>query len=77
MTAFYLMKYNGGTPKADDDIEFVCWRKLVDIKDSEISPAHLPLLKKLREFLANLDIQISKLQLLKEKFSPLSGTDKQ
>ena len=77
MTAFYLMKYNGGTPKADDDIEFVCWRKLVDIKDSEISPAHLPLLKKLREFLANLDTQITKLQLLKEKFSPLSGTDKQ
>ena len=76
MTSFYLMKYNGGTPKADDDIEFVCWRKLVDIKDSEISPAHLPLLKKLREFLANLDTQITKLQLLKEKFSPLSGTDK-
>ena len=75
MTAFYLMKYNGGTPKADDD--FVCWRKLADIKDAEISPSHLPLLNKLREFFSTLDTQISKLKLLKDKFSPQLEADKQ
>ena len=75
MTAFYLMKYNGGTPKADDDIEFVCWRKLSDIKDEEVSPSHQPLLKKLREFFANLDTQIAKLQLLKDKFNPTGTFD--
>ena len=72
MTAFYLMKYNGGTPKADDDIEFVCWKKLSDIKDEELTPSHLPLLIKLRQFFAGLNEQIAKLQLLKQKFgSPL------
>ena len=68
MTAFYLMEYKGGTPTADDDIEFVCWKKLSDIKDEEITPTHLPLLRKLREFFANLDKQIAKLQLLQIKF---------
>lgn len=57
MTFFYLMEYKGGTPVADDDIEFVTWKKIDDITDDEVSPSHLPLLNMLKKHLDDKNYQ--------------------
>ena len=51
MTFFYLMGYNGEMPVASDDIKFVCWKKLNEIKDEDIIKIHRPLFQMLRNFL--------------------------
>lgn len=53
MTFFYLVKYQGGTPKADDDIEFVTWKKFGEINEEDIGPSHRPLLHMLNDHFNN------------------------
>jgi bifunctional NMN adenylyltransferase/nudix hydrolase len=53
MTFFYLMKYTGGTPQADDDIEFVTWKKFGEINEEEVSESHRPLLHMLNDYFSN------------------------
>jgi len=47
MTFFYLMKYNGGTPGAADDIAHVKWFKFGEIAETDIRNGHRPLIRML------------------------------
>lgn len=51
MTFIYIMRYNGGTPVASDDIEFVTWKKILSIGQEEISENHRPIMEKVRVWL--------------------------
>ncbi len=46
LTFIYIMRYTEGTPVASDDIEFVTWKKIMDIKPVEISTNHQSILEK-------------------------------
>jgi bifunctional NMN adenylyltransferase/nudix hydrolase len=51
MTTFFLGHYVFGRVGPADDIAEIYWRKLDDITDEMFVPEHLPLLKKLKEFM--------------------------
>ena len=50
ITNFYRCSYVFGTPKASDDLAEVKWFKLDDIKDEDMFPGHIQLLKELKHF---------------------------
>jgi len=50
MTLFYLMRYQGGTPVASDDIEWVGWKKFGELTEADVVPSHRPLLLKLNDY---------------------------
>lgn len=51
-TTFYLGYYIQGPVAPADDISELYWKKLNDVTDEMFTPEHLPLLHKLREFMA-------------------------
>ncbi len=54
MTIFYLVGYNGGTPKANDDIEYVTWKDLNELNEDEVIKHHRGLLNMLKNYIKNL-----------------------
>lgn len=52
MTIFYLAYYIQGPVQPADDIAEIYWVNLDEFADDDIVPEHLPLLHKLREFMA-------------------------
>ena len=44
MTILFTMRYVYGAPKAQDDIEYLTWRKFGEITENEIMPEHRPLI---------------------------------
>lgn len=52
-TLLFVCDYQGGTPKADDDIEFVTWKKFGEIREAEVSENHRPLLWMLNDYFNN------------------------
>lgn len=59
MTILYAMKYEGGTPVASDDIEFVTWKKFGEFADTEVSENHRPLLYALNDYLNNAILRLT------------------
>jgi len=53
MTALFVLKYNGGTPKAADDIEYVTWKNFAELSEAEVSENHRPLLHMLNDYFNN------------------------
>ncbi len=53
MTILFALKYAGGTPKADDDISFVTWKKFGELTEAEVSESHHPLLHLLNDHFKN------------------------
>jgi bifunctional NMN adenylyltransferase/nudix hydrolase len=43
MTFLYAMRYFTGTPVAADDLSFVQWKNINDLKDTDINPTHRPI----------------------------------
>lgn len=52
-TLMFILRYNGGDPKADDDIADVRWLKFGEVEESKIVPQHRPLLEMLNDYLKN------------------------
>lgn len=50
MTFLFAMSYEGGEAIANDDIEFVCWKSIDNIQESDIVNGHRPLLKMFNEW---------------------------
>lgn len=59
MTFLYAMEYQGGTPVASDDIEYVIWRKFGEIKENEIVESHRPLIRMLNDFFNNRVLRLT------------------
>jgi bifunctional NMN adenylyltransferase/nudix hydrolase len=57
-TLMFVVKYNGGDPKADDDIADVRWVKFGEIKDTDLVPNHRPLLEMLNDYFKNEVLRI-------------------
>lgn len=53
MTFIYIMRYNGGTPVASDDIEFVTWKPLRTFDIGELSANHQPILARVTQWMNN------------------------
>lgn len=53
MTILFALKYAGGTPKADDDIAFITWKKFGELTEEEVSESHHPLLHLLNDHFKN------------------------
>jgi len=58
MTFLYVMRYEGGIPKAADDIAFVTWKKIEEIKEEEITVGHRPLLHMLNDKFHNAILRL-------------------
>lgn len=63
-TMLFILKYEGGEPRPDDDIADVKWVPLNEIKPEQLVEGHRVLLKLLTDYFANLDEQISTLREL-------------
>jgi bifunctional NMN adenylyltransferase/nudix hydrolase len=64
-TMLFILKYEGGEPKPDDDIADVKWVPLAEVKAEELVETHRGLLKLLSDYFVSLDEQIATLQELK------------
>jgi bifunctional NMN adenylyltransferase/nudix hydrolase len=51
-TLMFVVKYDEGVPKADDDIADVRWVKFTELNENNFVPTHRPLAKMLREWWA-------------------------
>lgn len=66
MTILFALRYAGGTPKANDDIEYVTWKKFGEITEAEVSPSHWPLLRMLDAYFNG--------EVIAKTNGPVSGT---
>jgi bifunctional NMN adenylyltransferase/nudix hydrolase len=53
MTALFVVKYNGGTAVANDDIVHVIWKKFGELTLQEVSKSHHPLIHMLNKYFSN------------------------
>jgi len=49
-TLMFIVKYNGGEPKANDDIADVRWVEISNLKENDIVPTHRPLMEMLQKW---------------------------
>ena len=59
MTFFYVMRYGSGVPTANDDIQYVCWKKFGEISEGDLMPMHRPLLSMLNDYFKNEILRLS------------------
>src|ERR1035441_2289698 len=50
MAFFYVMRYQGGEPVAEDDIKYVAWKNFGELNEGELMPMHRPLLSMLNDY---------------------------